>query len=107
MACPLCPGNSLDPLGYHCVTCKRGNNVTLRHSAIRDVLFNTFHRAGLSSHLEIGSGWGQDCQGLVQQTSLPPIGTTASQQPSMSLLHLNSILVLLWKRACTLALQQE
>ena len=61
MACPLCPGNSLDPLGYHCVTCKRGNNVTLRHSAIRDVLFNTFHRAGLSSHLEIGSGWGQDC----------------------------------------------
>ena len=22
MACPLCPGNSLDPLGYHCVTCK-------------------------------------------------------------------------------------
>ncbi|KAL5509222.1 hypothetical protein EMCRGX_G004553 [Ephydatia muelleri] len=31
MACPLCPGNSLDPLGV-----------------------------GLSSHLEVGSGWGQE-----------------------------------------------
>ena len=61
ITCPLCPGNSLDPLGYHCVTCKRGGNVTLRHNAVRDVLFNTFRRAGLSSHLEVGSGWGQDC----------------------------------------------
>ena len=25
------------------------------------VLFNTFRRADLSSHLEVGSGWGQDC----------------------------------------------
>ena len=107
MACPLCPGNSLDSLGYHCVTCKRGSDVTLRHNAIRDVLFSTFHRAGLSSHLEVGSGWGQDSRGPVKQTSLSSIGTTASQQPSMSLLHLRSILVLLWKRACTLALQQE
>ena len=61
MACPLCPGNSLDSLGYHCVTCKRGGDVTLRHNAIRDVLFSTFRRAGLSSHLEVGRGWGQDC----------------------------------------------
>ena len=60
MACPLCPGNSLDPLGYHCVTCKRGGNVTFRHNALRNVLFNTFRRAGLSSHLEVGSGWGQE-----------------------------------------------
>ena len=36
MACPLCPGNSLDPLGSHCVTCKRGGDVTLRHNAICD-----------------------------------------------------------------------
>ena len=41
-----------------------------------------------------------------EQTSLSPIGTTASQQPSISLLHLRSILVL-WKWACTLALKQE
>ena len=61
MTCPFCPGNSLDPLGYHCVTCKRGGDVTLRHNAIRDVLFNTFCTAGLSSHLEFGNGWGQDC----------------------------------------------
>ena len=60
MACPLCPGNSLDPLGHHCVTCKRGGDVTLRHNALRNVLFNTFCRAGLSSHLEVGSGWGQE-----------------------------------------------
>ena len=55
-ACPLCQGNSLDPLGYHCVTCKRGGDVTLRHNLLRNVLFNTFRRAGLSSHLEVGSG---------------------------------------------------
>ena len=39
MTCPLCPGNSLDPLG---VTCKSGGDVTSRHNAVRDVLFNTF-----------------------------------------------------------------
>ena len=61
MACPLSPVNSLDPLGYHCVTCKRGGDVTLMHNAIRNVLYNTFRRAGLSSHLEVGNGWGQDC----------------------------------------------
>ena len=60
MAYPLCPGNSLDPLGYHCVTCKRGGNVTLRHNALRDVVYNTFRRAGLSSHLEVGSGLCQE-----------------------------------------------
>ena len=39
----------------------RGGDVTLRHNATRDVLFNTFGRASLSSHLEVGSGWGRDC----------------------------------------------
>ena len=29
--------------------------------AYSDVLFNTFRTAGLSSHLEVGSHWGQDC----------------------------------------------
>ena len=32
----------------------------MRHNALRNVLFNTFRRAGLSSHLEVGSGWGQE-----------------------------------------------
>ncbi|KAL5500676.1 hypothetical protein EMCRGX_G012270 [Ephydatia muelleri] len=39
----------------------RGGDVTLRHNAMRDVLFNTFDRASLSAHLEVGSGWGRDC----------------------------------------------
>ena len=56
MAFPLFPGNSLDPLGYHYVTCKRGGDVTLRHNAVHDVLFNNFRRAGLLSHVEVGSG---------------------------------------------------
>ena len=61
MACPLCPGNSLDPLGYHSVTCKRGGDVTLIHNALCNVLFHTFNRAGLPSHLEVGNGWGLEC----------------------------------------------
>ena len=32
----------------------------MRHNALRSVLFNTFRRAGLSSHLEVDSGWGQE-----------------------------------------------
>ena len=42
MACPLCSGDSLDTLGHHCASCKRGGDATLRHNTIRDVLFNTF-----------------------------------------------------------------
>ena len=62
MACPFVQVIHLTLcMGYPCVTCKRGGDVTLRHSAICDVLFNTFCRAGLSSHLEVGSDWGQDC----------------------------------------------
>ena len=59
MACPLIHPT---PWGmYHSVTCKRGGDVTLRHNATRDVLLSTFCNAGLSSHLEVVSGWGQDC----------------------------------------------
>ena len=28
MVCPLCPNCALDPLSYHCVTCKRGGDIT-------------------------------------------------------------------------------
>ena len=70
MACPLCPCNSLDPYGHHC---KRGSDVTLRHNVLRNVLFNTFRRAGLSSHLEVGSGWDQEslmnCPADIQVTN--------------------------------------
>ena len=42
MVCPLCPNCALDPLGYHCVTCKRGGDVTTRHNTLRNVVHNTF-----------------------------------------------------------------
>ena len=54
MVCPLYPNCALDPLGYHCVTCKRGGDVTTRHNTIQNVIYSTFQRAGLSAHLEIG-----------------------------------------------------
>ena len=60
MVCPLCPNCALDPLGYHCVTCKRGGDITTRHNTLRNVVYSTFQRAGLSAHLEVGCGWGQD-----------------------------------------------
>ena len=70
MACPRCTGNSLDSLGYHCVTGKRGSDVTLRHNALHNVLFNAFRRAGLSSHHEVGSGWGQESS-RTRSTDIP------------------------------------
>ena len=51
---------ALDPLGYHCVTCKRGGNITTRYNILRNVVYSTFQRAGLSAHSEVGCGWGQD-----------------------------------------------
>ena len=60
MVCPLCPNCALDPLGYHCVTCKSGGDVTTRHNTLRNVIQSTFQQAGLSAHLEVGCGWGKD-----------------------------------------------
>ncbi|KAL5457740.1 hypothetical protein EMCRGX_G035030 [Ephydatia muelleri] len=60
MVCPLCPNCALDPLGYHCVTCKSGGDVTTRHNTLRNAVHSTFQRAGLSAHLEVGCGWGKD-----------------------------------------------
>ena len=60
MVCSLCPNCALDPLGYHCVTCKRGGDVTTRHNTFRNVIYSTFQRAGLFAHLVVGSGWGHD-----------------------------------------------
>ncbi|KAL5464058.1 hypothetical protein EMCRGX_G033016 [Ephydatia muelleri] len=42
MACPLCPNCALDPLGYHCVTCKREGDATTRHNTLHNVVYNTF-----------------------------------------------------------------
>ena len=60
MVCPLCPNCALDPLGYHCVTCKRGGDITTRHNTLHNVVCSTFQRAGLSAQLEVGCEWGQD-----------------------------------------------
>ena len=60
MVCPLCPNCAHDPLGYHCVTCKRGGDVTTRHNTLHNVVYSTFQRAGLSAHVEVGCGWRQD-----------------------------------------------
>ena len=60
MVCPLCPNCALDPLGYHCVTCKSGGDVPTRHNTLRNAVHSTFERAGLSAHLEVGCGWGKD-----------------------------------------------
>ena len=60
MVFPLCPNSALDPLGYHCVTCKRGGDITTRHNTLHNVVCSTFQRAGLSAHLEVGCGGGQD-----------------------------------------------
>ena len=60
MVFPLCPNCTLDPLGYHCVTCKSGGDVTTRHNTLRNAVHSTFQRAGLSAHLEVGCGWGKD-----------------------------------------------
>ena len=35
--CALCPENSLDPLGHHATTCKRGGDVVYRHNRLRDI----------------------------------------------------------------------
>ena len=34
-----------------------GGDVTTRHNALRNMLYTTLHRAGLSAHLEEGSSW--------------------------------------------------
>ena len=55
-----CPNYALDPLGYHCVTCKRGGDITTRHNTLCNVVYSTSQRAGLSAQPEVGCGWGQD-----------------------------------------------
>ena len=48
--CALCPEKSLDPLGHHTTTCKRGGDVVFRHNRLRDIVVETCRRAHLSIH---------------------------------------------------------
>ena len=52
--CALCPEKSLDPLGHHATTCKRGGDVVYRHNRLRDIVAESCRRAHLSVHLEVG-----------------------------------------------------
>ncbi|KAL5494022.1 hypothetical protein EMCRGX_G015291 [Ephydatia muelleri] len=50
----MCPEKSLDPLGHHATTCKRGGDVVYRHNRLRDIVAESCRRAHLSVHLEVG-----------------------------------------------------
>ena len=49
--CALCPGSSLDPLGHHAITCKRGGDA-VHHNKLRSILMESFHNAHLSVPVE-------------------------------------------------------
>lgn len=49
--CPLCD-DSLDPFGHHCRRCCAGGDRTIRHNAIRNIIFNLCCKAGLRPELE-------------------------------------------------------
>ena len=49
--CPMC-GEVLDSWGDHCLTCSCGGDRTLRHNAVRDVVFRCATAAGLRPERE-------------------------------------------------------
>ena len=58
--CVYCPNHSLDHLGHHSLTCKRGGDVVTRHKRLRDVLVEYCHLAHVGCQVEMGSGWGSE-----------------------------------------------
>eukprot|EP00731_Ephydatia_muelleri_P036461 Em0259g4a len=62
-SCALCPDETLDPLGHHAATCRRGGDVVIRHNRLRDVFLSFCHQAHIAARLEAGSGLtpGLDC----------------------------------------------
>ena len=58
--CALCPGNTLDHLGHHAVTCKYGGDVVSRHNRIRDILVETCRRAHIGVKEEVGNNLSRD-----------------------------------------------
>ena len=68
---PLCSSDSLDPFGHHFVTCKRGGDVTLRHSTIRGALCTIPSVEFVNLHiLKLVEAGVKTAQGLDQQISL-------------------------------------
>jgi hypothetical protein len=56
--CALCPEKTLDPLGHHALTCRRGPDVITRHNSLRNTLFDSCRRALLNPILEQGASLG-------------------------------------------------
>ena len=56
--CEYCPNHSLDHLGHHSLTCRRGGDVVTCHNRLRDVLVEYCHLALVGCQVEMGSGWG-------------------------------------------------
>ena len=54
--CSLCPEVSLDPLGHHAVSCKRGGDAVIQHNQLRDVFAKASHRAHFDVRIEMGRG---------------------------------------------------
>ena len=55
-----CPNHSLDHLGHHSLTCKRGGDVVTCNNRLRDVLVEYYHLAHVDCQVEMGSGWGSE-----------------------------------------------
>ena len=45
LPCPLCSDIALDPLGHYAATCRRGDDVGLRHNHLRDTFVEFCHQA--------------------------------------------------------------
>ena len=67
MACPLCPDNSLDPLGYHCVPARE-----VAMSLMLNVMSSSILSVELTCHhiFKLVVAGVRRVQGPVQQTSL-------------------------------------
>ncbi|KAL5506838.1 hypothetical protein EMCRGX_G008585 [Ephydatia muelleri] len=77
--CALCPGNALDHLGHHAVTCKYGGDVVSCYNGIRDILVETCRRARIGVQVEVSNNLT-----LTQLTSCYLTGSWAKQQHLMS-----------------------
>eukprot|EP00731_Ephydatia_muelleri_P003140 Em0001g3140a len=52
--------STLDPLGHHAATCKRGGEAVLRHNKLTGILVTSFHLAHIHVEVEAGSGLSHD-----------------------------------------------
>eukprot|EP00759_Apiculatamorpha_spiralis_P000403 PhF_6_TR10080/c0_g5_i1/m.15670 len=50
--CPKCHAD-MDTLGYHALTCQSGGDITLRHNALRNVVFEAACQGAMSPKVEI------------------------------------------------------